>query len=231
MVADVYPDHGSLGGIFSGLTAAAGRGRVQRRLRHAVPAPRRSRGWSSARAGEAGRRHPARRRAARDDARCTPRRCLPHIEARLRAGRFKIVGFFDGVRVVEIAEAEIAACGRARGRLHERQHARRAGAARGRWPARARLSRDAPAAGASSCTITRSASSAATVRSSSATSRAISERRRRSRAGDAAPAARPDRARPRRASAARGGAETACCACAGWRAPRWAIAPPRPWTR
>ena len=34
--------------------------------------------------------------------------CLPHIEERLRAGRLRIVGFFDRVRVVEIGEAEIA---------------------------------------------------------------------------------------------------------------------------
>ena len=34
--------------------------------------------------------------------------CLPHIEARLHAGRLKIVGFFEDVRVVEIAEADVA---------------------------------------------------------------------------------------------------------------------------
>jgi len=33
--------------------------------------------------------------------------CLPHIEARLVAGRLKIVEFFEGVRVVEIAEAAV----------------------------------------------------------------------------------------------------------------------------
>jgi molybdopterin-guanine dinucleotide biosynthesis protein A len=34
--------------------------------------------------------------------------CLPHIETRLRAGRLKIVGFFEDVRVVEIAAADVA---------------------------------------------------------------------------------------------------------------------------
>src|SRR2546430_2262330 len=34
--------------------------------------------------------------------------CLGAIEARLVAGRLKIVGFFDEVRVVEIAESEVA---------------------------------------------------------------------------------------------------------------------------
>jgi len=34
--------------------------------------------------------------------------CLPHIEAQVLAGRLKIAGFFDQVRVVEIGEAEIA---------------------------------------------------------------------------------------------------------------------------
>jgi len=34
--------------------------------------------------------------------------CLPHIEARLRAGELRIAGFLDGVRVVEIPEADVA---------------------------------------------------------------------------------------------------------------------------
>jgi hypothetical protein len=40
MVGDVYPDHGSLGGIYSGLEAAAARG-AHGRVRHAVPPSRR----------------------------------------------------------------------------------------------------------------------------------------------------------------------------------------------
>jgi molybdopterin-guanine dinucleotide biosynthesis protein A len=34
--------------------------------------------------------------------------CLPAMERRLRAGRLKVSGFFDEVRVLRIPEAEIA---------------------------------------------------------------------------------------------------------------------------
>jgi len=34
--------------------------------------------------------------------------CLPHMEERLRAGRLKIAGFFDAVRVLEIPESDVA---------------------------------------------------------------------------------------------------------------------------
>jgi molybdopterin-guanine dinucleotide biosynthesis protein A len=34
--------------------------------------------------------------------------CLPHIEARLKAGRLKIVELFEDVSVVEIPEGEVA---------------------------------------------------------------------------------------------------------------------------
>lgn len=37
--------------------------------------------------------------------------CLPHMEARLRQGRLRITDFFEQVRVVEIAESEVAAHG------------------------------------------------------------------------------------------------------------------------
>jgi molybdopterin-guanine dinucleotide biosynthesis protein A len=36
------------------------------------------------------------------------RTCLPAMEEQLRAGRLKVTGFFDRVRVVEVAEAEVA---------------------------------------------------------------------------------------------------------------------------
>jgi len=107
MVGDVYPDHGSLGGIFSGLRAAAGdvaftvacdmpflhpdvvRLVVERAGEGDVVIPRAG--------GQLETLHAAYAKA-----------CLPHIEARLRAGRLKIVGFFEAVRVVEIPEAEVA---------------------------------------------------------------------------------------------------------------------------
>jgi molybdopterin-guanine dinucleotide biosynthesis protein A len=107
MVADVYPEHGSLGGIFTGLAAAPGDVAftvacdmpfVHREIARLVVA-----------------------RAAEGDV-VIPRvgdqletlhavygkTCLPHIEARLQAGRLKIVGFFESVRVVEVAEDEVA---------------------------------------------------------------------------------------------------------------------------
>lgn len=107
MVGDVYPDHGSLGGIFSGLRAAPGdaaftvacdmpflhpevvRLVVQRAGEGDVVIPRAG--------GQLETLHAAYARA-----------CLPHMEARLRQGRLKIVDFFDAVRVVEIPEADVA---------------------------------------------------------------------------------------------------------------------------
>ncbi|MEK7713855.1 MAG: molybdenum cofactor guanylyltransferase [candidate division NC10 bacterium] len=107
MVADVYPDGGSLGGIYSGLKAAAGdtaftvacdmpflhpdvvRLVVERAESGDVVIPRVG--------GQLETLHAA-----------YAKRCLPHIEERLVAGRLKIVEFFPRVRVVEIPEAEIA---------------------------------------------------------------------------------------------------------------------------
>ncbi len=107
MVPDVYPDHGSLGGIYSGLKAAAGEAAftvacdmpflhpeiirllVARAHEADVIVPRA--------AGEIQTLHAVYSKA-----------CLPHIEARLGAGRFKITGFFDAVRVLEIPEAVFA---------------------------------------------------------------------------------------------------------------------------
>jgi molybdopterin-guanine dinucleotide biosynthesis protein A len=107
MVPDVYPDHGSLGGIYSGLKAASGgaaftvacdmpflrREVVRLVVEHAplgdVVIPRVGDQYETM--------HAAYQKS-----------CLPHMEERLLAGRLKIVGFFDKVRVVVIDEAEIA---------------------------------------------------------------------------------------------------------------------------
>jgi molybdopterin-guanine dinucleotide biosynthesis protein A len=40
---------------------------------------------------------------------CYGKGCLTAMEARLAEGRFKIVGFFEDVRVVEIPEADVRA--------------------------------------------------------------------------------------------------------------------------
>jgi len=107
MVADVYPDHGSLGGIYSGLKAARGQAAftvacdmpflhpdvvklvVARADQGDVVVPR------------VGNQHETMHAAY-------AKACLPHIEERLQAGQLRIVGFFPRVRVVEIAEADVA---------------------------------------------------------------------------------------------------------------------------
>lgn len=107
MVADVYPERGSLGGIFSGLAAAAGEAAftvacdmpfLHREVVRLVVARAAEGDVVIPRVGEQLETMHA----------VYGKACLPHIEARLQAGRLKIVGFFEGVRVVEIGETEIA---------------------------------------------------------------------------------------------------------------------------
>ena len=110
MVPDVHPDHGSLGGIFSGLAAAPGdaaftvacdmpflhrdvaRLVVERADQGDVVIPRVGDQLETLHA-------------------VYGKTCLHHIEARVRQGRLRITGFFEEVRVVEIAEGEIARYG------------------------------------------------------------------------------------------------------------------------
>ena len=107
MIADAYPDHGSLGGIFSGLAAAPGEAAftvacdmpfLHREVARLVVA----------RAGEGDVVIPRVGAQLQTLHAVYGKACLPAIEARLRAGRFKIVGFFDSVRVVEIDEGAVA---------------------------------------------------------------------------------------------------------------------------
>ena len=110
MVGDVFPDHGALGGIYSGLKAAAGQAAftvacdmpflhpdvvklvVSRAGESDVVIPRTSAGLETM--------HAAYGKA-----------CLPHIDERLAAGQLKISDFFPQVRVVEIPEADVARFG------------------------------------------------------------------------------------------------------------------------
>ena len=106
MVADLHPDHGSLGGIFSGLAAATG----EAAFTVACDMPFLHRDVARlvvARAAEGDVIIPRVGTQLETMHAVYAKACLPPIEARLRAGRFKIVGFFDSVRVVEIAEADI----------------------------------------------------------------------------------------------------------------------------
>ena len=107
MIPDVFPDGGSLGGIYSGLHAAPGdvaftvacdmpfispavaRLVTERAPEADVVVPRVGEQWETLHA-------------------CYAKACLGPMERRLREGRLKITGFFDEVRVLAIAEAEIA---------------------------------------------------------------------------------------------------------------------------
>jgi molybdopterin-guanine dinucleotide biosynthesis protein A len=107
MVPDAHPGGGSLGGTYSGLRAATGdaaftvacdmpflspdvaRLVVERAALADVVIPRVG--------DQLETMHASYRKT-----------CLPHMEAQLRGGRLKIVGFFSGVTVLEIDEAEVA---------------------------------------------------------------------------------------------------------------------------
>lgn len=110
MVPDVYPEGGSLGGIYTGLKAAAGdaiftvacdmpflrrdivRLVVERAGLADVVIPRVGDQYETLHAAY-------------------QKTCLPPMEERLRKGQLKIAGFFDSVRVVVIEEAELARYG------------------------------------------------------------------------------------------------------------------------
>src|SRR4030095_3150986 len=110
MVPDVFPDGGSLGGIYSGLRAAPGdaaftvacdmpspsaplaRLVLDRAGEADVVAPRIGEQWETLHA-------------------CYGKACLAPMEWRLREGRLRITGFFEDVRVLAITEAEGAGGG------------------------------------------------------------------------------------------------------------------------
>jgi molybdopterin-guanine dinucleotide biosynthesis protein A len=107
MVPDVFPDHGSLGGIYSGLAAAPGDAAFTVAcdmpfLRVAVAR------LVVERAGEADVVIPRAGDQLQTLHAVYGKACLAPMQARLRAGRLKIVGFFDEVRVLEVPEAEVA---------------------------------------------------------------------------------------------------------------------------
>ena len=107
MVPDVYPDHGSLGGIFTGLSAAGGEAAFTVACDMPFLHPDVAR-LVVGRAGEGDVVIPRVGEQLETMHALYAKACLPHIEARLKAGRLKIVGFFDDVRVVEIPEADVA---------------------------------------------------------------------------------------------------------------------------
>jgi molybdopterin-guanine dinucleotide biosynthesis protein A len=106
MVPDVFPDHGSLGGIYSGLKAARGDAfTVACDMPFLHPEVVR---LVASRAGVADVVIPKGGDQLETLHALYAKACLPHMEALLAAKRFKIVGFFDRVRVCEIPEAEVA---------------------------------------------------------------------------------------------------------------------------
>ena len=107
MVPDVFPDHGSLGGIYSGLKAAPG----EAAFTVACDMPFLMREVARLvidRAHEADVVLPTVGGQFETLHACYAKSCLPPMESRLREGRLKIVGFFDEVRVLPIAEQDVA---------------------------------------------------------------------------------------------------------------------------
>ena len=103
MVPDVHPDAGSLGGIYSGLAAATGDAAFTVACDMPFLHPDLVR-LVVARAGEGDVVIPRVGDQLETLHACYARTCLPFIETRIRAGRLKIVGFFEQVRVIEISE-------------------------------------------------------------------------------------------------------------------------------
>jgi len=107
MVGDVYPEHGSLGGIYTGLKAAAGQVAFTVACDMPFLHPEVVR-LVVARAGEGDVVIPRVGSQLETMHAAYAKACLPRIEERLIAGQLRIVGFFERVRVVEITEADIA---------------------------------------------------------------------------------------------------------------------------
>jgi molybdopterin-guanine dinucleotide biosynthesis protein A len=107
MVPDAYPDHGSLGGIFSGLAAASGEAAFTVACDMPFLHPPVAR-LVLARAGQADVVVPRVGGQLETLHALYAKACLPSIETRLKAGRLKIVELFEDVSVVEIAEDDVA---------------------------------------------------------------------------------------------------------------------------
>lgn len=107
MVGDVYPDGGSLGGIFSGLRAVPG----EYGFAVACDMPFLSAGLirhMAERAGEGDVLVPDAGGELQTLHAVYGKRCLGPMERLLRAGRLKITGFFPEVRVIMLSDAEVA---------------------------------------------------------------------------------------------------------------------------
>ncbi|HXG15048.1 MAG TPA: molybdenum cofactor guanylyltransferase [Calidithermus sp.] len=107
MVPDAYPGSGALGGLATGLRAAPGEAAFTVACDMPFLHPDVVR-LVVGRAGEGDVVIPRVGGQLETMHAVYRKTCLGPMEACLRAGRLKIVGFFDAVRVVEVPEAEIA---------------------------------------------------------------------------------------------------------------------------
>ena len=107
MVPDRYPEGGALGGIFTGLAAAAGDAAFTVACDMPFLHPEVVR-LVVARAGEADVVIPRVEDQYETMHALYAKACLAPMEARLRAGQLKIVGFFPDVHVLEIDAAAVA---------------------------------------------------------------------------------------------------------------------------
>jgi molybdenum cofactor guanylyltransferase len=101
MVGDVFPEAGSLGGIYSGLRAAPG----EAALCVACDMPflsARLVAYLAGRAAEADVVIPDAGGELQPLHAVYGKACLPAMERRLRAGQLKVVGFFDEVTVIRV---------------------------------------------------------------------------------------------------------------------------------
>jgi molybdopterin-guanine dinucleotide biosynthesis protein A len=107
MVADAFPDGGALGGIYTGLRAAPGDAAftVACDMPFLDPAIVR---MVVERAGEGDVIVPRTGDRLETMHAVYAKACLGPMEARLRAGRLKIAGFFPDVRVIELDAARLA---------------------------------------------------------------------------------------------------------------------------
>ncbi len=107
MVGDVFPDGGSLGGIYSGLRAAPGAAALCVACDMPFLSPGLL-GYLSSRAGEADVVIPDAGGELQTLHAVYGKACLPAMERRLRAGDLKIIGFFDEVRVLRLSAEVIS---------------------------------------------------------------------------------------------------------------------------
>ena len=108
MVGDVFPDGGSLGGIYSGLRASPGAAALCVACDMPFLSPALL-AYLASRAGEADVVIPDAGGELQTLHAVYGKGCLPSMERRLAAGQLKVTGFFDEVRVLRVPEEAVRA--------------------------------------------------------------------------------------------------------------------------